>query len=153
MCNGIKLSPKHGVNPSMELCFWCGEPKGIILCGRLKDDAEAPKGMAMNIEPCDKCKEQFKLGVQIIEVIDDGSKFQNNLAFSIKAEDGKVMWPTGRFVVMKETAIKGGKAGMKMLCTPDVMDRIFANQDRKAEDRKNNDQDPEKEKVEDESVS
>ena len=32
---GIKLSPKHGLNPSMDLCFWCGEPKGVILCGHM----------------------------------------------------------------------------------------------------------------------
>ena len=37
MSKGIKLSPKHGVNPSMDLCFWCGQPKGLILCGRMHE--------------------------------------------------------------------------------------------------------------------
>lgn len=148
MSKGIMLSPKHGVNPSMDLCFWCGQPKGILLCGRMHEkkgdrtDVEAPKGMVTSLEPCDHCKESFKLGVQIVEVIDDGSKFQNNLAFAIKAEDGKVKWPTGRFVVMRAESIKGGKAGSIMLCTPDVMDKIFASQDKKPE------KDPEKPKEE-----
>ena len=135
MSKGIKLSPKHGVNPSMDLCFWCGQPKGLILCGRMHEkkgdrtDVEAPKGMVMNLEPCDKCKENFNLGVQIVEVVDDGSKFHNDLTFAIQAEDKKVKWPTGRFVVMKAESIKGGKPGMRMLCDPDMMDKIFAAQD------------------------
>ena len=135
MSKGITLSPKHGVNPSMDLCFWCGQPKGIILCGRMHEkkgdrtDVEAPKGMVMNLEPCDKCKENFNLGVQIVEVNDDGSKFHNDLTFAIRAEDNKVKWPTGRFVVMKAESIKGGKPGMRMLCDPGLMDKIFAAQD------------------------
>lgn len=135
MSKGITISPKYGANPSMDLCFWCGQPKGLILCGRMhkkkgdRTDVEAPKGMVMNLEPCDKCKENFNLGVQIVEVVDDGSKFHNDLTFAIQAEDKKVKWPTGRFVVMKAEAIKGGKPGMRMLCDPGVMDKIFAAQD------------------------
>jgi len=135
MSKEITLSPKHGVNPSMDLCFWCGQPKGIILCGRMHEkkgdrtDVEAPMGMVMNLEPCDKCKENFNLGVQIVEVNDDGSKFHNDLTFAIRAEDNKVKWPTGRFVVMKAESIKGGKPGMRMLCDTAMMDKIFAAQD------------------------
>jgi hypothetical protein len=62
-------------------------------------------------------------------VNDDGSKFHNGRTFAISAEDGKVKWPTGRFVVMKADAIKGGKQGMRMLCDHDMMDKIFAAQD------------------------
>ena len=150
MSKGIKLSPKHGVNPSMDLCFWCGQPKGIILCGRMHEkkgdrtDVEAPKGMVMNLEPCDKCKENFNLGVQIVEVNDDGSRFQNDLAFAIKAEDGKIMWPTGRFVVMKAESIKGGKPGMRMLCHKDMMDKIFAAQDAREKSKDTGDSGKEK---------
>ena len=133
MSKGIPLSPKHGVNPSLETCFWCGGHKGVALLGRMKGDAEAPKEICLGIEPCDECKEKFKLGVQIVEVIDDGSRFENNLRFAIKAEDGKVKWPTGRFVVMRAESIKGGKAGQVMLCEPGVMDKIFENHDKKAE--------------------
>lgn len=153
MAKGITLSPKHGVNPSVELCFWCGQPKGLILCGRMHEkkgdrtDVEAPRYMVMNLEPCDKCKENFNLGVQIVEVVDDGSKFHNDLTFAIQAEDKKVKWPTGRFVVMKADAIKGGKPGMRMLCTPETMDKIFAAQDKKqAEAEKEKEDEKEDEK-------
>ena len=141
MSRGIKLSPKHGLNPSMDMCFWCGEPKGILLMGRIHEkkgdhtDVEAPKGMVTSLEPCDKCKENFKLGIRIIEVVDDGSRFENNVRFAIKAEDGKLMWPTGRFVVMNADAIKGGEAGQVRLCTTDVMDKILERHDsQKAKD-------------------
>ncbi len=134
MSKGITLSPKHGVNASMDICFWCGEPKGILMCGMMKGDAEAPKGMVTSLEPCDKCKENFGLGVQIVEVIDDGSRFENNLIFSIKDEDGKVKWPTGRFVVMKADAINGAEAGSVMLCTPETMDKILEKHDKKAKE-------------------
>ena len=155
MSKGIKLSPKHGVNPSMDLCFWCGQPKGLILCGRMHEkkgdrtDVEAPKGMVMNLEPCDKCKENFNLGVQIVEVVDDGSKFHNDLTFAIQAEDKKVKWPTGRFVVMKAEAIKGGKPGMRMLCTTETMDRIFEAQDRKSAEKANEEKNGGKDAVQD----
>lgn len=153
MANGIALSPKHGVNPSMELCFWCGKPKGVVLFGRLHEkkgdrtDVEAPKETVLNLEPCGACKEAFKLGVRIVEVIDDGSKFHNDLTFAIQAEDKKVKWPTGRYVVMKADAINGGKPGMTMLCDPDMMDKIFAAQDKKqAETEKENEAEKEDEK-------
>jgi hypothetical protein len=44
MKGDIKLSPQHGVNPSIGVCFYCGEDSGeIILPGRLKGDVEAPR--------------------------------------------------------------------------------------------------------------
>ena len=124
MSKGIKLSKKHGLNPSLDICFWCGEPKGLALCGRIKGDAEAPRSMVTSLEPCDKCKDKFKLGVHLIEVIDDGSRFGDNKAFAFVDTEGKPHWPTGRYVVMKPEAVKGGKPGTKALCDRDTMDNI-----------------------------
>lgn len=65
MSKRIKLSEKYGVNPTIPVCFWCGESKNeIALLGRLGDarkgeDIEAPKNMVLDYEPCDKCKEKF----------------------------------------------------------------------------------------------
>ena len=43
----IKVSEKHGVNPSMEVCFICGQDTGaILLLGRLPGDKEAPRHAA-----------------------------------------------------------------------------------------------------------
>ena len=51
----IPISPKHGVNPSLGLCFYCTKPKEVILFGRMKEDAEAPRQVVSNMDPCDKC--------------------------------------------------------------------------------------------------
>ena len=136
MSKGITLSKKHGVNPSMDICFWCGEPKGLALFGRLKGDAEAPKRMVTSLEPCDKCKEKFKLGVHLIEVTDDGSRFGDNKAFAFVDTEGKPHWPTGRYVVMKPEAMKDGKPGTKALCDKATMDRILASAKKSAPEKK-----------------
>jgi hypothetical protein len=49
----VTVSKKHGVNPSLEVCYWCGEEKNsIILFGRLPDDKEAPRYSCINYDPC-----------------------------------------------------------------------------------------------------
>jgi hypothetical protein len=68
---GIRISPKHGLNPSMSVCFLCGGDKNeIIIPGMLKGDAEAPHKAVWNKEPCDKCKEYMNIGVMLISVKD-----------------------------------------------------------------------------------
>lgn len=29
--SGTKLSPKYGVNPTIPVCFWCGEDKNEVI--------------------------------------------------------------------------------------------------------------------------
>ena len=37
---GIKLSPKHGLNPTIPVCFWCGEERNeVALLGHIGDEA------------------------------------------------------------------------------------------------------------------
>lgn len=43
--DSIKLSPKHGVNPSILHCICCGKDYGIAMLGKLKGDKEAPKDL------------------------------------------------------------------------------------------------------------
>lgn len=64
----IRLSPKHGVNPSLLICFFCGEATAVALCGRLREDAEAPRRMVDGYEPCNTCKEKFAQGILFMEV-------------------------------------------------------------------------------------
>ena len=122
---GILLSPKHGVNPTLLKCFWCGGDAGIALLGKLKGDAEAPRKICLNLEPCDACKAKFKQGVQLIEVTDDGSRFKGNDAFALKDPDGHTHWPTGRFAVLREDKPKGLKAGQRSICDTATMDLIL----------------------------
>lgn len=63
--NGITLSKKHGVNPSLMLCPYCGKETGIALFGRLKGDEEAPKNVIGN-DLCDECKKKVENGFVLI---------------------------------------------------------------------------------------
>lgn len=56
---GIKLSEKHGLNPSIECCLLCGKEMGIVLFGKLKGDAEAPKKVCTG-SICDDCKKNLE---------------------------------------------------------------------------------------------
>lgn len=65
MADRIVLSEKHGVNPGLDLCFYCGE--------HLPGDREAPRERVIDLEPCGACSERFKGagGVRLIECYDD----------------------------------------------------------------------------------
>ena len=66
---GITVSPKHGLNPSITHCEICGKEIGIALFGKLKDDAEAPKDVAMGL--CDDCQNVVdQHGLMVIEIRD-----------------------------------------------------------------------------------
>ena len=96
----IRLSKKHGVNPTIPICFFCKEHRNeIILMGKLKDDAEAPKNIIVDYEPCDKCKEKFKEGVLIIEA----TQYPNVEKQPALQKDA---YPTGRYVLLKPESLK-----------------------------------------------
>ena len=70
--NGIRVSREHGVNPTIPLCFFCGEPKNeVALLGKLPDDAEAPRNCVLDMVPCDTCAERRKTHVHLV-VVKDG---------------------------------------------------------------------------------
>lgn len=105
MSDGIKLSKKYGLNPTIPICFWCGKERGEIALmghigdGRKHEDFEAPKQMVIDLEPCDECKKNMALGVTVIEA----TNTPNN-ACGIEMQKGA--YPTGRFVVMKTDAAR-----------------------------------------------
>lgn len=118
MYKGIPISKKYGVNPTMGVCFWCGQHTGeIALLGELPNDAEAPRETVLNYEPCKECKQQFDEGVLIIEV-ETGLKYP-----PIQANYS----PTGRHVVLKEQAFTNQqyKKGDKCLMTHDEFEHMF----------------------------
>ena len=73
----------------MSTCFFCGEPKEILLDRRLKDSL--PQEACYNHEPCDKCQEYMNLGIIVISVRD--------------GESGNNPYRTGGWWVVKEDAI------------------------------------------------
>lgn len=91
----IRISEKHGLNPSMDICFFCGEAKGIALFGKMKGDKEAPRNVLLNYEPCDKCKDAMSKGTTIIEVVTEDNG-------NMPIQDG--IYPTGRWCVVRREA-------------------------------------------------
>lgn len=127
--DGIKLSPKHGVNPTIPVCFWCGEEKneiallGHIGDGRKGEDIEAPMHMVLNYDPCDKCAANMSLGVVCIEVVDIPP--QEGM---LELVDGH--YPTGRWNVIKPEAAQrifnlDLEAGKKLLVSEEAFSAIF----------------------------
>lgn len=71
MKGSIKLSPEHGLNPTLLICPLCGkDTNGLALVGRLKGDAKAPERM-IDRDVCNECSGHMKLGFLIIESIED----------------------------------------------------------------------------------
>ena len=69
MSKGITLSPKHRLNPSVLHCECCGKDYGVVLLGRLKEDAEAPRDIMQGF--CNDCQNVIDQGgVMIVEVAD-----------------------------------------------------------------------------------
>lgn len=111
----IYLSEKHGVNPSVQKCFWCNKDIGVALFGRLPADraekmfgkeyardnlirnntgeVEAPRAVVLSYEPCEGCEvwAHSKQGVFFVEVMPD--------------EQGELR-PTGKFNCVREGAVK-----------------------------------------------
>lgn len=87
----VRLSRKHGVNPSMMVCFYCNEPYGVALLGRLRGDAEAPRQAVYNMQPCPQCEGWMSQGVILISVRD--------------GESGENPYRTGGWVVATDEAI------------------------------------------------
>ena len=121
----IRLSEKHGVNPSMEICFFCNEAKGIVLFGKLKNDIEAPREVLINYEPCDKCKEKFKEGVTVVEVT---TEQQHKNQPSITTHNDEELYPTGAYVVVKPKVFDNKyKTGEIITMDKNLFQELFKN--------------------------
>lgn len=103
MSKSIRISPKHGVNPMIPRCFFCGGEKNeIALLGKLAGDAEAPKTgwIHGDYEPCDKCKANWTMGYVLLEA-DDRPVVDGQMPMQ------KGVYPTGRYSVLTEHGIRG----------------------------------------------
>lgn len=81
----ITLSKEHGVNPSINHCFICGNEIGLILFGRLKGDVEAPRNCCSG-ELCDDCKDKLKTHVAVLEVKSESNPERTGRAIFIPKE-------------------------------------------------------------------
>lgn len=116
----ITVSPKYGVNPMLTKCFFCNEDKNeILLLGHLtrseaakmfgkeialrmrgtSDDVEAPRGLIVNNEPCDKCAKLMNEGIIFISFDES------------KTDDRKNPYRSGGWCVLREEAVVRMLAG------------------------------------------
>ena len=125
MSKGIKVSPKHGLNPCISVCFFCGQDKNeIALLGQIGDrrkgeDFEAPMRAVLDYEPCEECQKKFAEGVLLIEV----TTSPNHPGMPPISENA---YPTGRHAVVKPEALVGDfKAGSKALVLSSDFKQMF----------------------------
>jgi hypothetical protein len=96
MNNSIRLHEKHGVNPTMGVCFFCGGETGEIGLLGYNKNKEAPRHSVLSYHPCDLCAYTFSKGTLLIEVTassPDG-----------RPEIRKGLYPTGHYMLMKSGA-------------------------------------------------
>jgi hypothetical protein len=100
----IRISEKHGVNPTIPVCFWCGKEKNeIALLGKLKGDIEAPMYCVLDYEPCEECQKKWNLGVALIGT---SKKPLNDTLPPIKDTPEETLYPTGQWLVVTKEAAK-----------------------------------------------
>lgn len=75
MTKSIKISPKHGVNPSVLHCECCGKNYGVALLGKLKKDAEAPRNIYQGL--CNDCQGVIDQGGAMLIEVKDGESGNN----------------------------------------------------------------------------
>ena len=106
MSKSIRLSKKYGVNPTISVCFFCGEDKNeIALMGKMGgrgEDIEAPHRMVLDYEPCDCCKEKMSGGITMIGVVTDSPDGRP----PITKQNGVELYPSGKWVVVSEDFIR-----------------------------------------------
>jgi hypothetical protein len=91
--SGVRLSKKHGLNPSIKQCYFCGEGDEIILFGSAFPGGEAaPHQAVYDKQPCQKCANLMKQGIMLIQVRD--------------GESGENPYRTGMLCVVKDAAIR-----------------------------------------------
>ncbi len=85
----------------MSQCFWCGGEKNELIIAKRQDKQwcdNKTMSVIANYEPCDKCKEGFAKGVQLIEA-------QEEPLWRKQPEIQKGVYPTGNtWVINREVA-------------------------------------------------
>lgn len=127
--NGIKLSPRYGVNPTIPVCFWCGKEKNEIALmghvgdGRKHEDFEMPMHAIINYEPCEECAKAMASGFTVIESTETPNWVTNK-----EIQNG--VYPTGKWVVLKHEAAHRIFSGLddsadKAFLDASVFDKMF----------------------------
>lgn len=107
--NNIRLHPKFGLNPTMTTCYYCLEPKEVLLVGSNVNEFQkaalcSPDGQmisnigVIDLAPCQKCKEFMKQGIILISIRNGEEKeFEKKIPNPYR---------TGGWIVVKEDLIR-----------------------------------------------
>ena len=102
MSKSIRISKKHGVNPTIPICFWCGKEKNeIALLGKLPNDIEAPRKIWIpgDYEPCDSCKTYWSKGIRIVEAYEQPFLYEKQSPYY-------GVYPSENLIVLKDEALE-----------------------------------------------
>jgi hypothetical protein len=133
MSDRIKLHPEYGLNPSMIVCFWCGEPtRGIVLLGN-SYKGEAPRYVMLSYDPCGTCRDNMSKGITVIECTEQPNK---RTAVPIVKVTDQDVYPTSRWCVIKkdsdaieklcgEEAASKAKEYGKVFVAKNVFEKVF----------------------------
>lgn len=117
---GLRLHPKHGVNPTIPICYWCGKERNEIVLLGAAYRKEAPMRMLMDYEPCDECKAGMARGVTLVEVAKTPNfENQTSMVKEKYSGDPNVAYPTGTWVVVTEDWVK------RTINPPELRDAIL----------------------------
>jgi hypothetical protein len=98
----IRLHKEWGLNPTIVTCFWCGKDKNELALLGAAYNAEAPKNMVVNYDPCDTCKSEWKQGILLLEASTEPLREGQP---PLSAD--KQLYPTGRLMVIRSEAAAG----------------------------------------------
>ena len=102
MSDSIRLHKKYGLNPTLPVCFYCGEETGEIALLGAGYNGEAPMHLCINVEPCPKCREKYKDYVLLVETTQNGAGERQ---------------PTGRWLAIRKECVTVPNDGV---CYTDV---------------------------------
>lgn len=103
----LQISPKWGLNPTVRICWWCGEDNGVALLGRMNEsDDEAPERSVVDYDACPKCEAHQTSGILIVETSPDPVAGQPEGFFL----PGTTDYPTGRWAVVSPRFIEATHA-------------------------------------------
>ena len=99
----LELHPEFGTNPTMGVCFWCGQDDGrIILLGK-NGGEKAGERTLVDYEPCEKCQSCIEKGIFIIEARKNEPWRNGQQPMSKDGDD--LVYPSGKWAVVTEDAI------------------------------------------------
>lgn len=93
----IYLHPKYGLNPSLGMCFWCGQDTGEILLYGNAVKGEAPHRTVASYAPCKECSRKWEQGFVFIEA-------STSPLVEGQPEISPGAWPTGNYAVINPEA-------------------------------------------------